>query len=199
MSLNVGGVITTGVDRAAMQGTIVEVVGNRLEIQTGPTPGLFRATIELEIRIPADTPLGSLLAIRRMQSARFGWTARPEGFGDVFGPSPNLALPAVLVVTEGLLQNQETLFEGTIEPTIGTETRHAFAGDTILVDVKFQTSQHSPLFGQPNQFIRLDFLLATVPTAPISAACQADITGDGIVNFGDVAKLKSAMSQRCTP
>lgn len=193
VSLNVGGVVTTGVDRAAMQGTVVEVVGNRLEIRTGPTPGVFRAAVELEIHVPEDTALGSLLAIRRAQSAPFAWAFSPGNYGNVFGSSGMPAFPAVLTVSEGLLENTETLY---FESGIETETRHAFPGDVLVVDVGFQSS--GP-FGSPNQFIRLDFLLATTPPISTSAACRADITGDGIVNFGDVAKLKSAMFQRCTP
>jgi hypothetical protein len=36
-------------------------------------------------------------------------------------------------------------------------------------------------------------------THPPSAACKPDLTGDGVVNFADLAKLKSVFFQRCQP
>jgi cysteine-rich repeat protein len=40
-------------------------------------------------------------------------------------------------------------------------------------------------------------LLGSGPALAQSAACKADLTGDGVVNFGDLAMLKSVFFQRC--
>jgi len=51
----------------------------------------------------------------------------------------------------------------------------------------------------PNQSIRLDLRLLTTQAVAASAACKADLTGDGVVNFADLAKMKSVFFKTCTP
>jgi len=36
-------------------------------------------------------------------------------------------------------------------------------------------------------------------TSSPSAACKADLTGDGVVNFADLVKMKSVFFKTCTP
>ena len=46
--------------------------------------------------------------------------------------------------------------------------------------------------------LKIEVFVPGVHRSADSLACRADITGDGIVNFADLASLKSAFFQRCT-
>jgi len=77
----------------------------------------------------------------------------------------------------------------------------AYPGDLVKYVVKLQKAswagEHQ--FGLPNQSIRLDFRLLTTQATAASLACKADLTGDGVVNFADLAKMKSVFFKTCTP
>ena len=47
--------------------------------------------------------------------------------------------------------------------------------------------------------VTLDLSLLTTHAAVASLACKADLTGDGVVNFADLAKMKSVFFKTCTP
>jgi hypothetical protein len=68
----------------------------------------------------------------------------------------------------------------------------------------FEVDRYSPCSG-PGDAASLDCTVTLQAFRPVrstsspSLARKADLTGDGVVNFGDLAKLKSVFFQRCQP
>ena len=178
----------TGVDRAEQHGAVAEIVDNYFQLQTGPE-GISTAKAEFEFAIPNDVPLGSSVIINRTQSSPFGWTS---SVGQAESPS-------IARVTSTLLNATQTVPLGVRDTD--TVPGPAYPGDIVKYVVELTKScvYGTICAGRPNQSVRLDFHLLTTGAAGASLACKADLTGDGVVNFADLAKMKSVFFKSCTP
>ena len=174
---------------------------------TGPTTVRVRIVIDAfpsaTFDIPDATPAPSeSIAFRRLPPNLGSETGLPllEARSETLGSSARPFTPGLV---EDFLEDDLVTLVGRVRYELSYQTL-LFPGQVFgpLVFERIDPcgSATGPA-GLPPRTCRVGYALsaahAATPTA--SLACRADLTGDGVVNFADLARLRSVFLQACTP
>lgn len=208
-----------------LQTTLVSGGGNQWEVElvdpvlditslaipgtpiTGPTTVRVRIAIDAfpsaAFEIPDATPApAESIAFRRLPPNLGSETGLPllEARSEALGSN---ARPFTQGLVEDFLEDDLVTLVGRIRYGLSYQT--VFASGQVIGPVVFERvdpcgSSTGPA-GLPPRTCRVGYALAAAhaatPTAPL--ACRADLIGDGVVNFSDLARLRSVFLQACTP